>query len=271
MKKTFFLRIILLGLVVILGLCNAVSAQWSPYYSIGSATGNYAFSYNQVPDNLVEANTPMPDGSTDGLAYQWQSCATPFGTFANLPAPASTQSTYVFSAPLQQTTYFRRITSMNAGNNFIYSNVIKVEVVSVNWENYNYAREHDVTVPGQTSWEAIDQLPIGQKMEVTNYKDGMGRDLEHINVGAATPASAGGQWGDVVGFTEYDANSRIDQHYLPYTVVDGSPGKFKTAPITEQAQYYSTVYNETSPYETLTYDNSPLNRIENKKDRRAHV
>ncbi|HEX6429399.1 MAG TPA: hypothetical protein VF008_17025, partial [Niastella sp.] len=39
-------------------------------------------------------------------------------------------------------------------------------------------------------------------------------------------------------------------------------GKYKTAPLTEQPQYYTNVYNETSAYVSIQFDKSPLNRIE---------
>lgn len=54
---------------------------------------------------------------------------------------------------------------------------------------------------------------------------------------------------------------------MPYTTAN-QPGNYKTAPLTDQAAYYANAatYNETSPFSTITFDNSPLNRIFNIKE-----
>ena len=59
-----------------------------------------------------------------------------------------------------------------------YSNTVKLELVSVKWENINYIREHDVLISGITTWQAVDNLAIGQKLQGTTYLDGLGRSLE---------------------------------------------------------------------------------------------
>ncbi len=44
-----------------------------------------------------------------------------------------------------------------------------------NGEDRNYIREHaNVQVTGITTWQAVDQLPVGQKLQSTNYLDGAG-------------------------------------------------------------------------------------------------
>ncbi len=89
---------------------------------------------------------------------------------------------------------------------------------------------------------------------------GLGRSVEKISRETATPATPGGLWGDVVQFSQYDQFGRESQKYLPYTTTT-EIGKYKSAPLIEQPQYYTNVYNETSAYSSIQFDNSPLNRI----------
>jgi len=154
---------------------------------------------------------------------------------------------------------------MNDGlGNIIYSNIFRIDVSSVNWENLNYIRVHNVLVPNQTDWKVIDQLPIGQKLQTTTYLDGLGRAVQKVTRETATPQNGGNLWGDVVQFAAYDAYGRQPKQYLPYTTTAQS-GKYKTATATDQPAYYASVYNETSAYSNATYDNSPLNRVTNVK------
>jgi RHS repeat-associated protein len=225
-------------------------------YDIISVNGNYSFSYNQVPENLVPLNS-----SLTGFTFQWQQSVTPLSGFINISG--ATQASYSFSAPLSQTTYFMR-KATDQYNNSVYSNILKIEVVSVNWENINYVREHDVLITAQTDWKVIDQLPIGQKLQTTTYMDGLGRPLQKVSRETATPSNPNNLWGDVVQFSQYDIYGRQPQQYLPYTTTTES-GKYKTTPLTEQPNYYSTTLNETFAYSTSSFDNSPLNRVVNVK------
>ncbi len=183
----------------------------------------------------------------------------PSGSFQ--PIAGATTSSYTFSVPLTQTTWFRRKVT-DAFNNSIYSNIIKIQVVSVKWENLNYLREHDILKQAVTDWKTVDQLVIGDKLQSTTYLDGLGRPLQKVSRETATPATTGGIWGDVVQFSAYDAYGRQPLQYLPYTTTNAPEiGKYKSAPVTEQAQYYLNVYNETKAYSEVTqYFNDPLNR-----------
>jgi RHS repeat-associated protein len=256
-----FLRKGWLTVLSLLGIISMAQSQtWNPGHKAGTITGIYNFSYNLVPDQLVElfaAGIP-----NTGLTYQWEQSTMPVTGFVNIAG--ATQTSYTFLAPLTQTTYYRRKTTNNLSQ-FIYSNVIKISVVSVNWEDLNYIREHDVLTTNITTWTAVDQLPIGQKLQTTTYLDGLGRGTEKISRETATPATATGVWGDMVQFSQYDPYGREAKRYLPYTTTTQS-GKYKTAPDIEQTQYYATNYNEpTSAYSTITFDNSPLNRVVNVK------
>jgi hypothetical protein len=152
--------------------------------------------------------------------------------------------------------YLRKAT--NAGGTF-YSNTIKINVVSVNWENQSYVREHDVLVAGQTDWKLIDQLTIGNKLQSTTYMDGIGRPIQKVSRETALQ-SDNATWGDAVQFSKFDVYGRQDKKYLPYTTTS-QPGKYKTAAETDQASYFTTRYNESAPFNRVAaYDNSPLNR-----------
>jgi RHS repeat-associated protein len=245
---------------------------WNPNHSIGTLTGVYNFAYNQTPAQLVEI---YPAGLPNtGFTYQWYSGLTP--TTVTTLIPSATGSSY--SPPILNTTsvtmYYQRVTTsgvaltINGNPSFVlYSNIIKIKVVSVNWEDINYIREHDVITTGQTTWTGVDQLAIGSKLQTTTYLDGLGRSIEKVSRQTATPPSGSTTWGDMVQFSQFDALGREPVKYLPYTTTNQS-GKFKTTQLTDQPAYYANAatYNETSAFSTITFDNSPLNRVMNVKE-----
>jgi len=245
--------------LVLSGMAISASSQWNPDHSIGAVSGNYNYSYNQTPDQLVEIYPPLYTTGTV-LSYQWEQSSAPDFTAITV---LGTQSSYTFSGPLAQATYFRRKTSKSS-TDYVYSNIIKISVVSVNWEDYNYIREHDLLKSGVTDWKTVDQLSIGDKLQTTTYLDGLGRPQQKVSRETATPVTSGGLWGDVVQFSTYDAYGRTPLQSLPYTTATQT-GKYKTTAATEQPQYYSNVYGETPAYSNTTFDNSPLNRALNVK------
>lgn len=233
------------------------NAQYFTWHDISPVNGKYAFNYNQVPDNLV----PLYPSVTSDY-YEWEQSLTPLSGFTTIAGAAS--ASYTFPTALSQTTYFRR-KAMNSGGGYYYSNIVKIEVVSVNWENLNYIREYDVLVPGMSDWKAIDNLPIGQKLQTTTYLDGLGRPIQKVSRETATPDQAQPNlWGDIVQFSNFDVLGREPKLYLPYTTRT-EPGKFKTTSLTEQPQYYTNLYNESSAFSNSIFDNSPLNRLTNIK------
>ncbi len=265
MKYKKPLRILRLIGILLAGIPGISFAQmWNPSHSIGTVSGVYNFSYNQVPAQFVEIY-PAAFPNT-GLNYQWESSFSPTTGFAAIATGANaTLTSYQAPLALTQTTYFRRKTIYPSNGAFTYSNTIKISVVSVNWEDINYVREHDVDTIGITDWKTTDQLPIGEKLQTTTYIDGLGRTVEKISRGAATPATAGGVWGDLVQFSQYDVMGREPVKYLPYSTTT-QPGKFKTGQLTEQPQYYTNTYSETSAFSSIQFDNSPLNRVVNEKE-----
>lgn len=258
MKKIKYLRIVWILLLFISAKQESFAQTWNPNHKIGTVNGVYHFAYNQIPSQLIELfSAAIPN---TGLTYQWEQSTMPLSGFTAISG--ATQSSYSIPSALSATTYYRRKSS--SGGNFIYSNVVKIAVVSTNWEDLNYIREHDVNTTGITSWTAVDQLAVGPKLQSTTYLDGLGRSIQQVSRETATPENPNNLWGDMVEFVQYDAYGRSPLGYLPYTTTSQS-GKLKTTPLTEQPQYYTTNYNESFAYSVINFDNSPLNRVTNVK------
>jgi len=240
-------------------------AQWNPGFAINTSSGNVHFNMNQTIDQLVIAQ-PAAIIMPGGVGYQWEvSYNSPIANFVAISGATST--TCNFTGPWVQDLWFRlRAYSISNPVKYVYSNVLKINYVSVHWENLNYVREHDVEVTGQTTWRQVDGLPTGQKIQTTTYLDGLGRSIESVSKQTATPAAGSTTWGDKVAFSIYDSMGRQPRVYLPYTTASQS-GLYKTSPVPDQSTYYSAApYNETSAYSNVTYDNTPLNRIVNVKE-----
>lgn len=243
----------------LLGTTSPVLAQsWNPSHAIGITTGLYNYQSGQAPGQIVD----LFPATSSSATYQWEYSYTP-KVEDFLPVPANGSGVSYAPPALFQNTYYRKKTTISTGA-FIYSNVVKLSVVLANWEDRNYIREYDIKVPGVNSWQQIDQLPIGDKLQNTTYLDGLGRVVEQVVREVATPAQAGGVWGDIVQFREYGEMRRETKKYLPYSTTN-QLGKFKTAPATDQSQYYSSVYNETSAFFAVEFEANPLNRDKNGK------
>lgn len=224
----------------------------------------YTYNYNTVPHPLAELFPPSNISSLcEAPTYQWESSNSLNGPYTTVVGANS--STYTFNTSLQQTTFFRRKLFGSNGYTAV-SNSVKVEIVSINWEDRNYVREHNVLISGVTNWRDVDQLQIGTdgKTQTTTYIDGIGRNIQSVAREMATPTS-GSLWGDVVNFFNYDEFGRQSKQYLPFTTVTES-GRFKTSAYSEQTQFYNNKFNDNFAYSEITFDNSPLNRIINSKE-----
>ncbi len=264
----------LIGLIL-LGLCGSsqvLQAQvWNPDHQIGSTSGTYYYSPGQTPAVLGEIYIAVIPNEL--LNYQWYSSTSPTTGF--LPISNATSPSY--QPPIvtmtSVTTYYFRVTSSSTAMplngilvSSISSNIVKIKVVSQNWEDINYAREHEVLNIGMTTWEEVDTMQIGSKLQTTTYHDGLNRAVEKVSKQTATPPTGSNTWGDMVQFAEFDVYGRRPTGYLPYTTTN-QPGKYKTSPLTDQPAYFSNTatYNETSAFSTVTFDNSPVNRVTNVK------
>ncbi|MGN6600926.1 MAG: DUF6443 domain-containing protein [Ginsengibacter sp.] len=260
-----YYKSITIALVILLLLASRCFAQlqtWYPEHSIGPANNVYDYPAGGISTQLIEIY-PAAIPNT-GLTYQWYKSTSPTTGFTAISG--ATSSSYSVPSPFTATTYYYRV-STAAGLGSIQSNTIKLSLVSVNWEDVNYIREHNILNTGETIWNVIDQLSTGSKLVTTTYLDGLGRPVEKVNKQMATPPTGSNTWGDIVEFTQYDAFGRQPKKFLPYTTTN-QLGLYKTAPTSDQAAYYSnpSSYNETSAYTSLTFDNSPLNRVDNIKE-----
>lgn len=253
-------RILIVSLILLASL-NSRSQGWSKYHAIAVSTARVEYTYLEIPDDIIETNEAENDVPSSASTYQWQKSLRPLDGFVDIPG--ETKAMLSFSAPLQQTTYFRRITfNISFTPTQLISNTVKIKIVSKNWEDENYVRVHTILKPGVSDWKTVDDLTIGteQKLESTTYYDDLGRPIQKVSREVSTPTSGSLLWGDMVGFTEYDQFGRKNKNYLPFTTTS-SLGKFKTGVLTAQADYYTLKFNETSAYsEVVDYDNSPLNR-----------
>jgi RHS repeat-associated protein len=253
MNNTFLNRILIL---LIVGCVGTLDVHAQLMWDIKPANNQYHFSHTQTPDNLVPV---IPAVAGSEYEYYWG--YDPVNVSTSLGV--TTSATLSFTGPLDKTRYYRR--RMRFGGADFYSNVIKIEVVSVGWENLNYVREHHLRIAGQSDWKAIDNLPIGNKIQTTTYYDGIGREVQTVGKELGTPdAATPTVWRDLVSYSRYDVYGREDKMHIPFTSVS-QPGKFKPAAATEQPQYFTTNYNESSPFHQATFDNSPLDRVKNVK------
>lgn len=216
------------------------------------------YNYLQVPLPITshpntEWGTPL--GDCNGLMIQWQMSTNYDGPFTDIAG--ATNANYNFASPLAQTTYFRRKVTSASISSPDYSNIVKIEIVSVFTENRNYVREHTIVVKGNTTFGQTDQLPIGKKFTVTTYLDGLGRPIQKVEREVSSTST--GTWNDMVGHVDYDAAGRTPQSFLPYST-GSSTGYFKTDAATAQPAYMQQQFGETHAYTRVDYDNSPLNR-----------
>src|SRR5580693_5343876 len=191
-SKFFAFLLATSGLLFCFAIKATAQTVWNPDHSIASSSGVYSYPYNTTPAALIEKYAPtiIP---ISPITYSWWSSSSPSSGFA--PILGATSSSYTPPALTSASTtmyYYRMTTSPQYGS--ISSNIIKISVVSVNWEDINYIREHDVITTAQTSWTAIDQLTIGSKLQTTTYLDGLGRSIEKINKQTATPPSGSTTW-----------------------------------------------------------------------------
>jgi RHS repeat-associated protein len=154
--------------------------------------------------------------------------------------------------------YAVRVTATNAVESAT-SGVVQVQRAR-DVIDMNYVVENTVTVPGITSAEKADILPVGSVVQQINYFDGLGRSLQTV----LTQGSPLKQ--DIVTPVSYDVFGRVDTTYLPY--VQGKGGAYRPQAIGEQSAFYrpnaSIVKNystDNRPYAVPEYEASPLNRV----------
>src|SRR5580704_15318244 len=190
-------------LIILVFFCQETFSQAAnASYSIGTSNGVYDYAYNQTPAQIVQVYPPGVPNT--GFTYKWYSSSYPTTGFTQISgATAATYNPPALTTTSTTMYYYQVATSTPTGS--LTSNTVKIAVVSVNWEDINYIREHDVLRIGQTNWTVIDSMSIGTKLQTTTYVDGLGRSIEKISKQTATPPTGNNTWGDLVQFSQYDA------------------------------------------------------------------
>ena len=241
----------------------------------GIISSNTALSASGGSATLASVQSAINGVCFGNYIYQWQSSPDE----ENWSALADTVMT-----GLTQTLYFRRRVACSGDT--AYSNVVIVKIqatapsllapngaagpatgtqtaiampayATIDTSNMNYVRTRNFTKPGiPDTTTAAAQTGIYDVHQVTDYEDGLGRDLQSV-----TRQSTPGQH-DLVSTSFYDSFGREAQKYLPYTD-NGVTGGFRTNAASGQPAFYNQLLNneEGYYYQNTTYEPSPLNRV----------
>lgn len=122
----------------------------------------------------------------------------------------------------------------------------------------NFVRTENILKSGVTTEAQVIGLSATDKQTTFDYMDGIGRSIQSTVV-AASPGQK-----DVVQPAFYDTQGRPSRSYLPFAA-NRSNGAYSSSAIAEQASFYNNpndkITDDSKPYGEVTYDNSPLNRI----------
>lgn len=222
-----------------------------------------AVSGTNIPLNTVPdiAATDSYGGALSQYSYSWQTSLDgttwqSIGTGANFPSFALTNNNI----------RIRRMTSIS-GNSpnplyppkylVAYSNelIFTTYYQSVDYENLNYLREHNVLTRGVTTWEQADALPNGLQKQITSYVDGLGRHIQTVEKAKHYDGTSG-SWQDIVKPAYYLAGGTMDKDLLPYPSIE-RPGKFKINALSDQSSYYQANYGDNNAFQKFEFDNTP--------------
>lgn len=133
------------------------------------------------------------------------------------------------------------------------------------FQDMNYTISRTILKDNVKLESEIDNLPIGEKTEVTTYFDGLGRPIQKV----ATKASPFQL--DIVQPIAYDQFGRIEKQFLPYT--GGNTGRYQQEALlanytdSKQYKFYTQdatangVPFDTKPFAKVEYEASPMNRV----------
>jgi RHS repeat-associated protein len=231
-------------------ITTSTSTIYIPQFSSGFISLPSQLIYNQHPAIGV---TSPGGGLCSTYTYEWE-----VSYNGILWEVIGTLETFPTSFILKDQCYIRR--KVTCSNQVLYSNTLNVKpnYTTVDYENKNYVRETEINIKGITSWYQADQLSTNDKTVKTTFYDGQGRVMQEVL--KEMSFNEQGTWNDLVSVFEYDLTGKTEKKYLAYSTAD-TKGKFKDNAVQKQADYYSSKFNETHPYEKLEYNNSPLNII----------
>jgi RHS repeat-associated protein len=236
--------------------------------NVGSCVDRYAFNAGQLyTDNLVVnlGDQPvivdeMPFGgpciSSNYQHFWWVSYNDKpwvlFGTTLHFPT--------ITGGINKESVRIKRSTICNGVE--LFTNILEFSYgtsLTYTKENQNYIRENTILIKNIASWAESEVLPTGEKIQATTYYDGLARPMQEMIKEIGTPDPANLIWRDIVTPIQYDALGLQTKSHLPYTTT-ADIGQFKQNGFTEQANYYTSNYNETPAYTQKTLELSPLNR-----------
>jgi hypothetical protein len=219
------------------------------------------------PDDAIVLHGSGSDSDGTITGYIWTKTSGPVinstpTNLSDLSLSGLGEGTYVFTLKV--------VDNFETGCQSINDHVT-VKVIILN--NYNWVKETSVLVSDKKNVSQVDPLAIGEKNISWSYFDGLGRQMQNIQV-QGSPA-----FKDIVQPIKYDVYGRESTKYLPY-VAAGSDGWFKddalqdpnTSVIDEVLKYRSgkqytfyqagnQVATDQFPYAITVFEPSPLNRI----------
>jgi|688.fasta_scaffold18725_3 RHS repeat-associated protein len=136
---------------------------------------------------------------------------------------------------------------------------------TVNGNDKNFSVSNSILIPGITTEAQLhaQQLNNGANLGYVNqsvsYADDIGRPVESLQV-QSSPARK-----DLIGFKDFDASGREAKKWLPYTSGQAT-GMFVavSTAISSQTTFFTAlndkIVDDTSPFATTAFENSPLSR-----------
>lgn len=122
----------------------------------------------------------------------------------------------------------------------------------------NFVREESILIDGVTQENQIPDLPVESRAILYKYIDGMGREMESVNVKASPLQN------DVIQAGYFDNAGHNTKEYLPYTSTQGN-GAYRSSYDSESKSFYSSspqvAYEANRPFKENIYENSSLDRI----------
>jgi len=221
---------------------------------------------NAGPDQHIAlplSSVSVPGTASDAegpLLYAWSQInnpANPAITLSGITTPTLTLTNVAVGV------YRFRLTVTDNTNESRYD---EVKIIIDPPNNYNYVKENIINVTGIVNYSDVASLPIGNRNEVVNYVDGLGRTLQTVT-SQGSPLQK-----DIVQPAEYDEYGREKKKFLPYVANDVN-GWYKADPLHTGGNYASSphflfyqngttdkIIDDTRPYAETTFEPSPLNR-----------
>ncbi|RXK85896.1 DUF6443 domain-containing protein [Filimonas effusa] len=242
-----------------------------PGYQAGEIFHNSSYTPSS-PDYVVRVNNgttilpvtdqPSTGGACGSRSYTWQ-ISYNYGLWQDVYTGEHLSSSYLPN--INGNVRIRRKVlcgKQTPGEHFydpsLYSNILTYDVsYSASLvENKNYVRINDVFKPGINTWQQSDALPIGAKLQNTEYFDGFNRTVQVVNREINNGL-------DYVTHIEYDNSGQQPLDYVSFPS-STSIGLFKANAQTEQKNSIRNYYGEAANANTWSvtaFDGTPVNKV----------